>query len=110
MFNFSKVGEKIAIIDKSLKYKRKNKIYMNNSKDTADDQFIKQFDNIAIDEGEFMLSPDKDTERTTMDVCRSAGSGKSYFVAQYVQEYHKTFKNNMLYLVLKRMKTPHLIN
>ena len=66
MFNFSKVGEKIAIIDKSLKYKRKNKIYMNNSKDTADDQFIKQFDNITLDEGEFMLSPDKDQERTTM--------------------------------------------
>ena len=66
MFNFSKVGEKIAIIDKSMKYKRKNKIYLNNSKDTTDDQFIKQFDNIAIDEGEFMLSPDKDNERTTM--------------------------------------------
>ena len=55
MFNFSKVGEKIAIIDKSMKYKRKNKIYMNNSKDTTDDQFIKQFDNITLDEGEFML-------------------------------------------------------
>ena len=79
MFNFSKVGEKIAIIDKSTKYKRKNKIYMNNSKDTADDQFMKQFDNITLDEGEFMLSPDKDTERTTMYVCGSAGSGKSYF-------------------------------
>ena len=102
MFNFSKVGEKIAIIDKSLKYKRKNKIYMNNSKDTADDQFIKQFDNIAIDEGEFMLSPDKDTERTTMYVCGSAGSGKSYFVSQYVQEYHKTFKNNMIYLISEK--------
>ena len=60
MFKFSKVGEKIAIIDKSVKYKRKNKIYMNNSKDTADDQFIKQFDNITLDEGEFMLSPDKE--------------------------------------------------
>ena len=52
MFNFSKVGEKIAIIYKSMKYKRKNKICMNNSKDTTDDQFIKQFDNIAIDDGE----------------------------------------------------------
>ena len=41
-----------------------------------------------------MLSPDKDIERSTMYVCGSAGSGKSYFVAQYVQEYHikKKFK------------------
>ena len=99
MFNFSKIGEKIAVIDKSLKYKRKNKVYINNGKDTPDEQFIKQFDNISIDDGEFMLSPDKDTERITMYCCGSAGSGKSYFVAQYVQEYHKTVKNNMLYLV-----------
>ena len=37
MFNFSKVGEKIAIIDKSLKYKRQNKVYMNNK--STDDEF-----------------------------------------------------------------------
>ena len=106
MFNFSKVGEKIAIIDKSLKYKRKNKIYLNNSKDTSDDQFIKQFDNITLDEGEFMLSPDKDNERTTMYVFGFAGSGNSYFVAQYVQEYHKTFKNNMIYLISENDEDP----
>ena len=106
MFNFSKIGEKIAVIDKSLKYKRKNKVYINNGKDTPDEQFIKQFDNIAIDDGEFMLSPDKDTERITMYVCGSAGSGKSYFVAQYVQEYHKTFKNNMIYLISENDEDP----
>ena len=42
---------------------------MNKSKDTTDDQFIKQFDNIVIDDGEFMLSPDEDTERQTVWVC-----------------------------------------
>ena len=64
MFNFSKVGEKVAIIDKSLKkYKRQNKIYMNNK--SSDDEFIKEFKNISIDDGEFMLSPDKDIERQT---------------------------------------------
>ena len=76
MFNFSKIGEKIAVIDKSLKYKRKNKVYINNGKDTPDEQFRKQFDGISIDD-EFMLSPDKDTERITMYVCGSAGSGKT---------------------------------
>ena len=99
MFNFSKIGEKIAVIDKSLKYKRKNKVYINNGKDAPDEQFIKQFDSIAIDDGEFMLSPDKDTERITMYVCESAGSGKSYFVSicsrisQSIQEqYDRSLK------------------
>ena len=55
---------------------------MNDSKDTTNDQLIKQFDNIAIDDGEFMLSPDKDAERITMYVCGSAESGKGYFVDQ----------------------------
>ena len=105
MFNFSKVGEKVAIIDKSLKkYKRQNKIYMNNK--SSDDEFIKEFKNISIDDGEFMLSPDKDIERQALYVCGSAGSGKSYFVAQYVQEYHKTFKNNMIYLVSENEEDP----
>jgi hypothetical protein len=104
MFNFSKVGEKIAIIDKSLKYKRQNKVYMNNK--SSDDEFIKEFKSISIDDGEFILSPDKDIERQTLYCCGSAGSGKSYFVAQYVQEYHKTFKNNMIYLVSENEEDP----
>jgi len=107
MFNFSKVGDKIAVIDKSTKYKRKNKIYMNTGKDAEDDKFIKQFDNISIDgDGEIMISPDKDMERSTMYVCGSAGSGKSYFISQYVQEYHKTFKNNMIYLISENDEDP----
>ena len=52
MFNFSKIGEKIAVIDKSLKYKCKNKVYINNGKDAPDEQFIKQFDSIAIDDAD----------------------------------------------------------
>ena len=107
MFNFSKVGDKIAIIDKSTKYKRKNKIYMNTGKDAEDDKFIKQFDTITIDgDGEIMISPDKEMERSTMYVCGSAGSGKSYFVSQYVQEYHKTLKNNMIYLISENDEDP----
>jgi hypothetical protein len=34
-----------------------------------------------------------------MYVCGSAGSGKSYFVAQFCEEYHKTFKSNPIYLI-----------
>ena len=38
------------------------------------------------------VGEDKMNERTTMYVTGSAGSGKSYFVAKYTEEYHKTFK------------------
>ena len=93
------------VINNSTKYKRKNKIYINNDK-PYDEDIIKEFDNISFNDGELMLSPDKDDERVTMYVCGSAGSGKSYFVAQYVAEYHKTFKDNLVYLVSENNEDP----
>ena len=82
MFNLEKVGEKIAVINNSVRYKRKNKIYLNKDKLDGEDK-IKESDDIRIENGEIMLSPDEDTERITMYCCGSAGSGKSYFVTQY---------------------------
>ena len=69
MFNFSKVGNKIAVINNSTKYKRKNKIYINNDK-PYDEDIIKEFDNISFNDGELMLSPDKDDERVMFVVVR----------------------------------------
>jgi hypothetical protein len=105
MFNFSKIGNKIGVINNSTKYKRKNKIYINNDK-PYDADIIKEFDNINLTDGEIMLSPDKDDERITIYVCGSAGSGKSYFVAQYCEQYHKTFKDNMIYLISENDSDP----
>ena len=105
MFNIEKVGEKIAVISNSTRYKRKNKIYLNKEKLTGEDA-IKESDLIHIEAGEIMLSPDKDVERTTMYVCGSAGSGKSYFVAQYCEQYHTTFKNNPIFLVSENDEDP----
>ena len=65
MFNLEKVGEKIAVINNSVRYKRKNKIYLNKDKLDGEDK-IKESDDIRIENGEIMLSPDKDTERITM--------------------------------------------
>ena len=61
MFNLEKVGEKIAVINNSVRYKRKNKIYLNKDKLDGEDK-IKESDDIRIENGEIMLSPDKDTE------------------------------------------------
>ena len=105
MFNLEKVGEKIAVINNSVRYKRKNKIYLKKDKLDGEDK-IKESDDIRIENGEIMLSPDKDTERITMYCCGSAGSGKSYFVAQYCEQYHKTFKNNPIFLISENDSDP----
>ena len=57
-------------------------------------------ESIDLKDGEFMLSPDKMSERTTMYVTGSAGSGKSYFVAKY-----KTFKTNSIFLISENDNT-----
>ena len=88
-FNYEKDGDKIAVINSD---KRQKKVYFSESDDGKQDIILKPSE-------QFMLSPDKNTERITMYVCGSAGSGKSYFVAQYCEEYHKTFKSNPIYLI-----------
>lgn len=93
MFNFEKNGDKVAVINNSSK--RQRKVYFN--EDTAKDIEGKEI--IEIKDGEFMISPDKMKERTTMYIFGSAGSGKSYFMASYLVEYNKTFKNNPVFLI-----------
>ena len=88
-FNYEKDGDKIAVINSD---KRQKKVYFSESDDGKQDIILKMNE-------QFMLSPDKNTERITMYVCGSAGSGKSYFVAQFCEEYHKTFKSNQIYLI-----------
>ena len=88
-FNLEKDGDKIAVIN--TKDKRQKKLYF--SEDEGKEEIV-----LKPNE-QFMLSPDKNNERITMYVCGSAGSGKSYFVAQFCEEYHKTFKSNPIYLI-----------
>lgn len=88
-FNYEKDGDKIAVIN--MKDKRQKKVYFADNDDG--------YDEINLKDGQIMLSPDKNTERITMYVCGSAGSGKSYFVAQFCEEYHKTYKSNPIFLI-----------
>lgn len=95
MFNFEKNGHKIAVVNST---KRQRKVYF--SEDDGKESL--ELNNDA----EFMLSPDKTMERQTMYVCGSAGSGKSYFVSKYCEEYHKTFKNNPIFLISENNEDP----
>ena len=94
MFNFEKNGDKIAVVNGG---KRQRKVYFNESDGK---------ESIELNDCEFMLSPDKMIERQTMYVCGSAGSGKSYFVAKYCEEYHKVFKHNSIFLISENNEDP----
>ena len=43
MFNLEKVGEKIAVINNSVRYKRKNKIYLNKDKLDGEDKIKENY-------------------------------------------------------------------
>ena len=94
-FNYEKDGDKIAVINS----KRQKKVYFSESDDGYEQIHLK-------DDQQFMLSPDKNVERITMYICGSAGSGKSYFTAQYCEEYHKTFKSNVIFLISENNEDP----
>lgn len=105
-FNTEKVGTKICEIKNSARYKKKkNKVYLCNDAFEGDEK-INDFQDLELQSGEFQLSPHKDMERVTMYITSPAGGGKSYFASQYIQEYHKVFPKNQIYLVSEQDEDP----
>jgi hypothetical protein len=105
MLNLQKVGKKICEIKNSTRYKRGNKVFVCNDTFEGDEK-IKEFDELQLQSGEFQLSPSKTMERVTMYITSPAGGGKSYFASQYIQEYHKIFPKNEIYLVSEQDEDP----
>ena len=101
-FNLEKCGDLICKIVDNPRYKNKK---VSLCKEKLDDD-IKQFDDMTLSSGMFQLIPDKNKDRTTMYVTGSAGSGKSYFVAEYCKEYHKTYPTNEIYLISENDEDP----
>jgi ABC-type dipeptide/oligopeptide/nickel transport system ATPase component len=44
------------------------------------------------------IIPNTKKERDVGLICGASGSGKSYFIKQYIKEYKKTFKKNNIYM------------
>jgi hypothetical protein len=103
--NFEKVGKKICEIKNNIRYKNKNKIYICNETFEGNEK-INDFSELELQSGQFQLSPSKDIERQTIYVCGESGSGKSYFVSEYIVEYHKIFPKNEIYLVSEQTEDP----
>lgn len=101
--NISGVGQEIAIIKNNPKYK-KTKFFVSDEEDNE----IKSFNNLHINEGVFQYVSDEDKERDTIYICGSAGSGKSYWTGKYCEEYYKRNKDNPIYLISEGSEDPAL--
>jgi hypothetical protein len=96
-------GRKIAKIVDDPKHKNIN-IFV--SENEEEDNYGRSFDHLEIKKGQFQYIPDKERFRDTIFCAGSAGSGKSYWVSQYVKEYHSTYKNNTIYLISECKEDP----
>jgi len=99
--NTNGIGRSLAIVKDNKKFKN---VVFSVSDSSEDNEFTKPFDQYRIKEGIFQYIPDKDRERDTIFICGSAGSGKSYWCAQYIKEYHRIFKDNRIYLISEGME------
>ena len=104
--NINNDGRNIAIIKDSTKHK--NIVFSVSEEKAADSKLKKSFDSLEIDDGTFQLIPDKKRDRDTIMVVGSAGSGKSFFVGMYLNEYKRIHKNNPIYLISEGKEDPAL--
>lgn len=89
--NLNKIGMCIA---KS----GKRKIYVASPEDN-EELDLKTFDKIKLKEGKFQFMPNGDNTRQVISVFGASGSGKSYWISEFIKEYHMTYKKNHIYLL-----------
>lgn len=90
--NTSKVGTPVAIV-------KNNKKYAKTLFSVSKDEEINGFNQYELDEGHFQIIPDFKKERSTVFLAGTAGSGKSYWCAEYIKEYQKLYTDNPVYLI-----------
>jgi hypothetical protein len=90
--NTSRVGTPVAIV-------KNNKKYAKTLFSVSKDEEINGFNQFELEEGQFQIIPDFSKERSTVFVAGTAGSGKSYWCAEYLREYAKLYPDNPIYLI-----------
>jgi len=92
--NFEDIGQPIARIEKKI-------IYLNDKpvEDGADELKTK---NGAV----LQQIPNKKKERDVLYIYGQSGSGKSYYIQQYLKEYHKMFPKNSVFMFSSLEKDP----
>jgi hypothetical protein len=92
-FNIEKIGTPIAKI-KGGKYSKKE-IRLEESNE---DKVNNPFKNFEIQDGLFELLPNKSKDRNIGLIIGSEGSGKSYFVKNYLVHYRDMYPDNPIYV------------
>jgi hypothetical protein len=104
-FNTSQTGREICIIKDNPTYK--NKI-ISVSDSEQDGKLNHIFKDLHIKTGRFQIICDKTRDRDTIFVAGCAGSGKSYWIGQYIKEYIRIFPENPIYLFSEGDEDPAL--
>ena len=98
--NLSKIGRNIARVDNNYK-----KLYSIASPEDNSEHELKVFQEIRLKEGKFKYMLNNDSERDTVCVLGSSGSGKSYWIKEYCETYHKKHPKNEIFLFYSMQPT-----
>ena len=108
-FNTNNIGKPIALIipEKKTKYKNVVLSLADDDSDNEDELLNKKhtFSSLKIKDGRFMYTFDpKEAFRTTQYICGANGSGKSYYLADYIKNsFYKYFqKDYPIYLISEK--------
>jgi hypothetical protein len=94
-FNSDKKGKAIVTI-KGGKFNGKT-IYLSDDP-VSDSGLHKSFDKLEVTDGTFQVLPNKKSERDVGMIVGKSGSGKSYWIKQWVKEYKKMHKDRPIFL------------
>jgi predicted kinase len=96
MFNLSKIGRPIAVIEGGKNDKKIISMTEDGDKDVED---VKTFKSIHVTDGKLQQLPNTKKERDILYICGASGSGKSYYTGQYLKRYKKAYPQNEIYLI-----------
>jgi len=90
---FETSNKPICEIKDNKTFKKNKIIYLD-----SDGESHNLFNQLKIKEGSLQLIPNKNTERSILYIAGQSGSGKTYFLGQYLKEYKKLFPDNEIYI------------
>ena len=94
--NINKLGEEICII-KDDPNNKNTAIYLYEGHQ-EEHKLVKFFEELTIEAGYFQVVPDKKKDRTSIYIAGQNGSGKSYWIYQYLQEFIKRFPTYKIFM------------
>lgn len=100
-FNLNKVGTPLAIIKDKDSKTLNNKIVSVLAEDNDGDNAYetgKEFNTIHLKTGKFQPIGDYSKERTVNYIVGASGSGKSFFIKEWLKEYKRKYKDNAIFL------------